>query len=178
MKKIIYSLALVFSLFLVGCSSNQTLEEYYVDNSENPNFLSLDLPVSLLNLDKAVLTPEQKMAVASLNKLNIIAFKKTTENGGAYTLEKANVKQVLKNSDYEELMKVNTSFGKATISFSGETEAIDELIVYVDNDEKGFALVRVLGDNMNPAHFLQLMEAMKGSDFSGEQFKQLGSFFE
>ncbi len=177
MNKILYSLMIVFSLVLMGCSSNQTLEEYYVDNSENPNFLSLDLPVSLLNLDKAALTPEQKTAVASLNKLNVIAFKKNAENGGAYTLEKANVKQVLRNSAYEELMKVNTSFGKATISFSGKTEAIDELIVYVDNNEKGFMLVRVLGDNMNPAHFMQLMEAMKGSDFSGEQFKQLGSFF-
>lgn len=177
MKKIIVTLSIVFSLILVSCNSNQTLEEYYVNNSENPNFLSLDLPVSLLNLDKTALTPEQQTALASFSKLNIIAFKKNVENGTAFTIEKANVKEILKNGKYEELMKINTSAGKATISYTGETEAIDELIVYGDSDEKGFMLVRVLGDNMNPAQLMPLMEAMKNADFKGEQFNALGDFF-
>ncbi|WP_047415555.1 DUF4252 domain-containing protein [Cellulophaga sp. Hel_I_12] len=178
MKKMIYPLVVALALVVVSCSSNQSLEEYYVDNSENPNFISLDLPVSLLNLDKATLTPEQKTAVASLKKLNIIAFKKTVDNSSVFITEKANVKEILRNGKYEELMKINTSFGKGIMSYSGETEAIDELIVYGDSDEKGFMLVRVLGDNMNPAHLVQLMDAMKSTDFSGDQIKALGTFFE
>lgn len=177
MKKVIYSVILAFTVFLVSCSSTQTLQEYYVDNSENPNFLSLDLPASLLNLDKVALTPEQKTAMASLKKLNILAFKKTTENASAYISEKANVRAILKNDKYEELMKVNTSFGKGTISYLGEDDAIDEVIVYGYSDDKGFMLVRVLGDNMNPADLMQVIQAIEKSDFNGEQLKQLGAFF-
>ena len=66
----------VWILAFMSCSSTQSLQEYFVDNAENPDFLSIDLPVNMLNMDKADLTAEQKEALASLTKLNVIAFKK------------------------------------------------------------------------------------------------------
>ena len=177
MKNVKYSFVLAFVMLFFGCSSTQSLQEYYVDNSENPNFISFDLPASLLNLEKADLTADQQKAYASLKKLNVLAFKKTMNNVAEFTAEKANVKAILKNEKYQELMKLNTSFGRGSIKFLGDDDAIDEVIIYGDSDDKGFVLVRVLGDNMNPANLMQIMKVLEKSDINGEQLKGLGEFF-
>lgn len=174
MKKIIFSSIVLLFLVLSACSSTQSLQEYYVDNSENPNFLSLDIPTSILNLDNADLSAIQKEALGSLKKLNILAFKKTAENAEAFKIEKANVKAILKNDKFIELMKMNTSYGKATVRYLGDENAIDEVIIYGANDEKGFALIRVLGNKMNPAHMVQLLQAIQKSDYKGEGLEKLG----
>ena len=108
MKKLYQLTALIFVLLLTSCSSTQSLQEYYVDNSENPNFLSFDVPVSVLNLKEADLSEKQKEAISSLKKLDILAFRKTTENEVSYQSEKTNVKSILKNKDFIDLMKMNT----------------------------------------------------------------------
>ncbi|WP_298476709.1 DUF4252 domain-containing protein [uncultured Maribacter sp.] len=172
------TLVLGFFLVLGACSSTQSLQEYYVDNYENPNFISFDVPASVLNLEEVDLSATQKEAVSSLKKLNILAFKKTPENVEDYTAEKLKVKAILKNKKYTELMKVNTSFGKGTITYLGDDDAIDEVIVYGDNKEKGFALIRVLGNNMNPAHLVELIKAMEKSNYKGEGLGKLKELLE
>lgn len=159
---------------MMACSSTTSLQEYYVDNSENPNFLSVDLPVSLLQMKNKAMTETQKEAFESLKKLNILAFKKTMENVSEYQTEKANVRTILGNDRFTELMKINTSFGRATIKYLGKDDAIDEVVIYGDNDDKGFLLVRVLGKDMNPANFFQLIKALEKSDYNGEGLKEIG----
>jgi hypothetical protein len=168
-------------LFVIGvffsCSSTKSLQEYYVDNSENPNFISFDVSTSILNLDKADLSATQKEAFEALNKLNILAFKKTNENIEEYKAEKTKVNAILKNEKYTQLMKMNTSYGKATIKYLGDEDAIDEVIIYGDSKDKGFALIRVLGDNMNPVHMTQLLQALQKSNYKGEGLDKLADFF-
>ncbi len=175
--KTIKSIILVGLLLVFGaCSSTQSLQEYYVDNSENPNFLAVDLPVSLLNMDKADLTGEQRKALESLRKLNLLAFKKTDTNKTEFQTEKAKVKAILKKERFTELMKVNTSYGRATITYLGDDDAIDEVVIYGDSDEKGFMLVRILGHDMNPAQMIQFFQALDKSDYKGEGLAKLGDF--
>lgn len=176
MKNIKYSLIALVIVLLGSCSSTQSLQEYYIDNTENPNFLHLDVPTSILNLDEASLTESQKTALSSLRKLNILAFKKTEENTSQYKVEKQQIKAILSNTIYTELMKMNTEFGRATIKYMGDDDAIDEVIIYGDNDDKGFALIRVLGNDMNPAHFVQLLQAVQKSDYKGEGLGALSDF--
>lgn len=160
-----------------ACSSTKSLQEYFVDNTENPNFISLDIPTSILNLDETELTSEQKEALASLKKLNILAFKKSTQNVADYKLEKANVKKILANEDFNELMKMNTEYGRIVVKYLGDDDTIDEVIIFGDNKDKGFALARVLGNNMKPAHFMQLMQAIQKSDYNGEGLGEIGNLF-
>ncbi|MCM4169174.1 hypothetical protein KCTC52924_00057 [Arenibacter antarcticus] len=165
---------LLLLMVIVACSSTQSLQEYYVDNAENPNFMSVDLPVSLLNLEKSNLTEEQEEALASLRKLNILAFKKTDKNEAEFLKERMNVQAILKNSKFTELMKMNTSYGKASVKYLGDEEAIDEVIIYGDSDDKGFMLVRVLGKDMNPAKLVQFIQALEKSNYKGEGLEQVG----
>ncbi|MEX0275301.1 MAG: DUF4252 domain-containing protein [Flavobacteriaceae bacterium] len=175
MKRALTLLAAI-GLLLASCSSTQSLQEYYIDNSENPDFLSLDVPVSVLNLEEVELSEKQREALESFKKLNILAFKKTEANGVSYQAEKAKVKQILKNSDFEELMKMNTPMGKASVQFLGDDNAIDEVVIYGDSKERGFALIRVLGKDMSPAHFMEVLKAIEKSDYQGEGLEQLGEF--
>jgi hypothetical protein len=176
MKKINTLLSAAALVLVLSCSSTQSLQEYYVDSAENPNFISLDLPASILNLDEVDLTDEQRRAVSSLRKLNILAFQKTTTNLTEYEVEKGKVNAILKNSDFKELMKLNSTYGKGYIKYLGEADAIDEVVIYGNSDEKGFALVRVLGDDMKPAYIMQLMQAIQKSDYKGEGLGEIGQF--
>ena len=148
-----------------------------MDNSENPNFLALDVPANILKLDEASMDETQRNALKSLRKLNILVFQRTAENENEYTQETAKVKAILKNSDFKDLMKLNTQYAKGVIKYSGDGDAIDEVVIYGDSQEKGFGLIRVLGDDMNPAHFMQLMQAVQKADVDGEGFKELMDLF-
>lgn len=177
MKTVKFTACIFFMALMVGCSPTQSLQEYYVDNSENPNFISLDLPVSLLNMEKADLTEAQKEGLASLRKLNVLAFKKTVDNQAEFLAEKTKVKSILSDNKFVELMKLNTGYGKATIKYLGDEDAIEEVVIYGDNDKKGFLLVRVLGKDMNPAKMMQFLQALEKSDYKGEGLDQLGDLF-
>lgn len=155
-------------LLLFSCNSSPSLQEYYVNNAENPNFIALDLPVSLLNLENVNLTSAQKEALNSLKKLNVLAFRKTSDNDIAYKEEKEKVSAILKDKHFIELMKLNSGFGKGVIKYIGDDDAIDEVIIYADRQDKGFALVRVLGSDMNPANLMQLLQALEKSNYKGE----------
>ncbi|WP_318344336.1 DUF4252 domain-containing protein [Flagellimonas baculiformis] len=176
MKSIFKSILAGMAIVLASCSSQQSLQEYYVDNSENPNFLSIDVPASILKMDGVDLTPTQKEAVESLRKFNLLAFKKNSENEAEFEMEKKKVKEILKGDHFVELMKINSKYGKGVIKYLGDEDAIDEVIIYGDSDDKGFALVRVLGKDMNPAHIMQLMQAIQKSEYKGEGLGEIGDF--
>ncbi|MBC6998649.1 DUF4252 domain-containing protein [Cytophaga sp. FL35] len=174
LKNIITGLLAI--LLLAACSSTQSLQEYIVENSENPNFLSIDLPASLLNLDEANISAEEKKSLDAVRKLNVLAFKKDDSNEAEFQLEKTKVRAVLKGDKFTELMKINTAYGKASIKYLGEEDAIDEVVIYGDNEEKGFLLVRVLGDDMNPAKMMSFVQLLQKSDLKRDGLEQLGSF--
>lgn len=169
-------IAIALLLGLSACSSTQSLQEYYVDSSENPNFLLVDVPTSILNLEEANLTEGEATALKSLRKLNVLAFRKTTDNVAMYKAEKSKVNAILKNEDYTELMKLNSSYGKGVIKYLGDDDAIDEVIIYGNSNESGFAVIRVLGDDMKPAYIVQLLQAIQKSDYQGEGLGEIGKF--
>ncbi|MDX1314371.1 MAG: DUF4252 domain-containing protein [Eudoraea sp.] len=177
MKKLISKALILLGVILVtACNSSQSLQEYYIDNSENPNFISLDVPTSILNLEETSLDETQLKAYQSLRKLNLLAFKKTAANEAEYTAEKAKVSAILKDKDYKELMKLNSEYGRGVIKYLGEDDAIDEVVIYGSSDDKGFALIRVLGNDMNPAHIMQLMQAIQSADYDEDALGDIGKF--
>ncbi|MEM9076510.1 MAG: DUF4252 domain-containing protein [Bacteroidota bacterium] len=176
MKYVVKTFFLTGAILMASCSSQQSLQEYYVDNSENPNFIALDVPASILKLNEQSLSTSQKEAVESLRKFNMLAFKKTADNVAEYRAEKAKVKEILKDEEFVELMKINSQYGKGVIKYLGDEDAIDEVIIYGDSKDMGFALVRVLGKNMNPAHIVQLMQALQKSDYDGAGLGEIGKF--
>ena len=175
-KNLITIVLLVFSF--IACSDSESLQQYYVDNSENSNFISLTIPSSVLNLSDIEITPTQKEAYESVKKLNVLAFKVNEDNKSDFEIEKGKVTTILKNKKYQELMRINSGNHQGVVKYLGDDRSIDEVIVYGNDNDKGFALVRVLGENMKPEGMLQLMQVVKSNNIKGEGLNQLKQFFE
>jgi Domain of unknown function (DUF4252) len=172
----------VMSLFIVAvltsCNYGETLQGYYVTNQETPNFISVDIPTSFVNIDKTTLSEEQKDAYESINKLNMLGYTLTNDNVEEYKAELIKVQNILKDKRYEELFRGgNSTDGKIIVKYIGTDTSIDELIVFGTAKDKGFVIVRVLGDNMEPAKIMKLGSVIQNANPDESSVKEFMSFF-
>jgi len=173
MKASIFTSALLALLTLISCNSEPSLQKYFVENTDNKDFIALDISPNILNLDNAKLSTEQNEALKSFDKMNVLAFKANTKNQAQFETERAKVKAILKNPKYQELMKFGSGKDGASISYVGTDENIEEFVVFANRKENGFAVVRVLGKNMNPNNIMTLMSVLQKSKIDMEQLKPL-----
>jgi hypothetical protein len=164
---------LITCIILVACSGEKTLQEYYVENSESSDFVAIDISAGILNMDIGKLTPEQKKAVESLKKLNVLYFKGGEEKTEKQKTEVGTVKKILSNTKYQELMKIDKGSDMAGVYFVGKDDAIDEFIFFGSQNTTGFIIVRVLGKKMSPEHIMPLLEAMQNSNMDAGQLAPL-----
>lgn len=170
MKKYI---VLIAAILMVSCSSKPSLQKYIVERSESPDFVVLDLGSSIINADKVALSVADKEALESFEKLNVLVFKKDSLDEKKFDDESAKVKNILNDKAYQELIKYGGTDKSASVYFVGEENAIDEFVLYAAQRETGFAVVRVIGDNMNPNQVLRLIGLLQKSKFDFEQLKPL-----
>lgn len=174
--------SIVMSLFIVAvltsCNNGETLQGYFVANQETPNFISIDIPTSFVDIDKATLTEEQKEAYNSVRKLNMLGYRLTENNVAEYEAELVKVQAILKDEKYEELFRGgNSTEGKIVVKYIGTDTSIDELIIFGSAKDKGFAIVRVLGDNMEPAKIMLLGDVMKNATSNETNVAEFMNFF-
>jgi hypothetical protein len=176
MKRIL-SLIIIASTLLSSCNDEPSLQKYFVEKTENKNFIALDLSPNMLNVDSLKLTVDENNALKSFEKVNILAFKLNDKNKGEFETERSKVKEILKEEKYQQLMKFGSGKDGASVSFVGDTEHIDEFVFYANKKENGFAVVRVIGKDMNPTGIVTLMSVLKNANVDLEQLKPLQQMF-
>ena len=164
-------------LLLFGCKSEPSLQKYFVENTENKNFVSVDLTPKMLNADAQKLNTSQKEALNSFEKVNVLAFKINDTNKSEFEIERAKVTTILKNEKYQQLMKFGSGKQGAQISYVGTDDHIEEFVIFGNKSENGFAVVRVLGKDMNPTHILEMISVLRNSNINKDQLKSLESIF-
>jgi hypothetical protein len=169
--KQIYILLALLGLSMTGCESGPSLQKYFVENSENKNFIALDVSADILNLDKAKLSPEQDEALKSFDKINILAFKLNNVNKDQFEIEREKVNVILKDKKYQQLMKFGSRKDGASLSYVGSDDHIEEFVLYANKKENGFAVVRILGNDMNPANIGTIIQVLEKANISSEQLK-------
>lgn len=173
MKSIFY-LTIAISLLLLGCNSKPSLQKYFVDNQEKPGFIALDVSPSILKIDKANLTPEQIKALSSFDRINILAFKLDAKNKNQFDVERKKVTAILKDTlNYQQLIKFGSAKDGASVSYIGDESHINEFILYGSKSDNGFALVRILGKNMNPNDVITILSVLKKSNIDMKQLDAL-----
>ncbi|MFV5695153.1 DUF4252 domain-containing protein [Flavobacterium sp. LB3P122] len=175
--KPVYNIALLFSLFLFSCNSEPTLQKYFVENTENKNFVALDVSPDILNVDQTKLTLEQKAALQSFDKMNVLAFKLNDTNKVQFEIERAKVNLILKDKKYQQLMKFGSGKEGASVSCVGSDEHIEEFVFFANKKETGFAIVRVLGKDMNLTNIITMISVLQKSNVDLEQLKPLQEMF-
>ena len=165
---------LLMMLILFSCNNKPTIQEYFVENSEALDFTSLDLGSEIINTENLSLTSEDKIAIKSMERINVLAFKKNDTNTVKYLNEIKKVRIILKDStSYKRLLKVGSGKEGASIYFVGDENNINEYIVFANKKESGFAILRVLGNDMNPTNMMKILNLLRKSKMDVDPFEPL-----
>lgn len=164
---------LLVGLLALSCSNKPTLQKYFVENSESSDFIAIDLASSIINTEKIKLSDTEKEALNSFDKLNILAFQKDSLSDIKFNTEEEKVRTILKDEQYEQLMRFGNSKSGGSIYLVGDDEDIDEFVLFASGKDQGFVVARILGDNMNPNSVINLMEVLRKADLDLEQLKPL-----
>ena len=175
MKSIKLLFAIAFTSVLISCENDKSLQKYYVENQEDTDFLALDIPTSMFTNSES-LEAEEKATLESIKKINVLALKKE-ENPEKFEEEKVKLSEIFKDEKYQLLMKYGGGDRKAELYFTGDEDAIDELIVFGYDDAQGLGVARVLGKDMNPQKIMQLMKSLDGNNIDVEGLKGLEQIF-
>jgi len=170
--------AVITMLTLISCGKEQSLQEYYVANQENSDFILIDVPTSLIGNNIELLSEDQQKVFKTVRKVNLMAYKTKEGDIASMKLEQDKVKTILSTDDYEELMKANSDLGSMRLYFKGEEDAIDEVIFFGADDNKGFMLARLLGDDMNIGDMVRLAQSLEKSDIDVSQFSSMMEVFD
>ncbi len=170
-------LAFIITAFFTSCNDGVSLQRYFVDNQETKNFISQDIPLSLIEIDKTEFTEEQKEAYNSVSKLNFLGYKADENNAEELKAEIETVKTILSDAKYKELMEFSDKGNKVVVKYIGNDEEADEVVVFGSSKEMGFAVVRILGDDMSPDKMVTLVSAMQKANVDENQIQDIMNFF-
>jgi len=159
---------LIIAISIIACDNQASLQKYFVDSKENDAFISVDLPANILQLKKENANEDIRKTLQTIKKVNFLALQITDSNGEFYASEKEKVKQILKNPKYKQLMRMNMGNANVSINYLGEEESIDEVVFFGAEDEKGFAIIRVIGEKMNPSQIMKIAQDVKIDGDSSE----------
>lgn len=178
MKKLTNIYSLVFLvLFASSCKNEKSLQSYLVDASNKEGFYTGDLPISSVLSAKADVSEEVKETIKSVKKINIAFLKKTLENNEAYETEKEILKNIFTSDTYKSLGSVKAKGMNVKVYYTGDTDAINEVIAFGYSKEVGVGVARLLGENMNPAKIIEMMNSvnMDGNSESLQSFAKMFS---
>lgn len=173
MKNVVHLVILAGILLLTSCKNEPSLQRYFVDHQEDVDFIAVDVPSSLLDKDKVKLDEEELEALKSIKKVNFLALPLNSETKAKFDKESVAIADILNSDSYETLMKFGSNGTKAVLKYQGEEDDIDEVIVFATDQERGLALVRVLGDDMRPEKMVKLAQSVEKGKIDMDVFKKL-----
>jgi len=163
MKPIITSI--LVALLLVSCQTN-TLQTYMIDSKEDDNFISVDFSLKTFVDNFDDLPEDQKELFKDVNKVNFLAFKKNGSNDAEYKAKQTELSTILSNQFKDnQLMAVNSDDTQVQMYADNLDKTVEEIIVYANDAEQGFMVLRLLGDDLNPANFYKIMKMSDNMNF-------------
>ncbi|WP_044403923.1 DUF4252 domain-containing protein [Lacinutrix sp. Hel_I_90] len=172
----IITLSLLFSLALVSCKDEASVQTYFVEHQDLPDYKQIDFSANLADFSKADLSAEEQEAIKSLKKISFLGYR-STGNKEVYTQELEKAKRVFKNEKYSELMDFSMDGIKINVNAIGSNDAVDEILVLMSNQDTGFGVARIIGDDINPEKIMKIMNNMQKADVDGSQLKAIMGFF-
>ncbi|GAA4951660.1 hypothetical protein GCM10023314_26400 [Algibacter agarivorans] len=168
---------LLTAVLLTSCGNGESLQRYYVDHQEAKNFISQDIPLSMMEIDKSNFTEEQNEAYNSVDKLNFLGYKTSETDTETFKVELAKVKTILGDSKYNDLMEFSDKGNKISVKYIGTDDEADEVIVFGSAKDMGFGIVRILGNDMSPDKMVTLISALQSANIDEAQIENIMNFF-
>ena len=172
-----FSIIGIFLVSLVlGCNDKESLQKYYVENQDNNQFLAVDIPASLFTNTES-LDPNQKKVLETVKKVNVLGIPMKPGKSEIIEQEKIKIAEILENEKYQLLMRVGGEDTRMEVYFTGDDEAVDEIIVYGFDQEKGMGIARVLGEDMNPSDILNLVRSLQNGSVNIDGLNNVTNMF-
>ena len=172
-----YMMALTLIAVALSSCSEKSLQKYLVEKQDDEKFVKMDLATSLLQGRNSGFSQEEKDILKSIKKINIVAYPIKDGDTADFQREKKELTDILAQDRYKELTRFKSNTWDATLKYTGEEDALDEVIVFASDSRKGFAVFRLLGDNMRPDQMLQLMKAAERGDMDILKFGGFSEIF-
>jgi len=174
MKKLTIICSLVFLvMFASACKNEKSLQSYLVESSGKDGFYTGDLPVGSLLTAEADVSDEVKETIKSVKKINVVFLRKTDDNTADYEVEKAKLKNIFTSDEYKSLGSVKAKGMNVKVYYTGNTDSLDEVIAFGYSKEVGVGVARLLGQNMNPAKVIEMMNSVKMDASNLESFSTI-----
>jgi len=177
MKKHLTILSLLIVALVFTSCKKESLQSYLVESQEKQGFITVDIPSSILQLKTDDVSDDVKTTLKSIRKINIVALP-IKGNEEAYEVEKTKISKILKDAkNYKSLMRMSAKGMKVRLYYTGSEDAIDEVIAFGYGEAAGVGIARILGDNMNPAKIIEMMQNIKldGDNVGLKQFSAIFS---
>ena len=165
------------ALSMISCNNDASLQKYLVEKQDDDKFMKIDLATSLLQSEESNFTPEEQDVLNTVKKINIVAYPIKGGNVAEYDVERKRIQTILADEKYQTLMKMGSNKQGATLKFTGDEEAVDEFIVYASDNERCFAIFRLIGDDMEPDSLIKLLTSIDKGDVEVSQLKMVGDMF-
>lgn len=177
MKNIIkIPLLLLFLLLMTtSCKNEKSLQTYLVESQEKKEFITVDIPTSFLQLKSEDVSEDVKVTLKSIRKINLVALP-FEGNESKYEEEKATLQDLFKNKrEFKTLMSMKAKGMHVNLFYTGNTDAIDEVIAFGYGKEIGVGVARLLGTDMNPAKIIEMFNSIKidADNINLKQFKTI-----
>lgn len=172
-----YIIAFILAVTTLTSCSEKSLQKYFVEKQDDDKFVKMDLAASLLQGKDSNFTQEEKDILSTIKKVNVVAYPIKDGDTADFEREKTELKTILAGSQYKELTRMKSKDWNATLKYTGEEDAIDEVIVFASDDKRGFAVFRLLGENMRPDQMIKLMKSAERGDLDFSKFSGLGEVF-
>jgi hypothetical protein len=156
---------------LTSCNDDPTVQSYYVDSQEKDGFITTTIPKSILGIDQNNLSSESRKAYESVNKINLLMLPATDNQKDNVKQETEVFNDILKKSNYKTLMTHSSDGVKARFVYEGDTDSIDELIVFGSSEDMGMGIARITGDNMNIGDLMKMMKELEKEDINPANLK-------
>ena len=166
----------ILALALVGCSTTPSIQEYYVSKTEDPNFLVIDIPTSILGIDNSTLSAEEQDALNSFQKVNVLLFRKTPANADLLPEELTMVRSIIDAKTFEPLLVMNDRQYSGKLVLEGTVENPDELVFFGAAGE-GFVLARLIGRDMQVEKAMLLANVIQRGNGIENAAKMLSGMF-
>lgn len=167
---------LLLVLMITSCKNEKSLQGYLVESQEKTGFITVDIPTSFLQLKSEDVSEDVKATLKSIRKVNVVALP-IKGNEAAYEVEKTTLKELFKdNKEYKSLMSMKAKGMHVNLYYTGDTDSIDEVIAFGYGKDAGVGVARLLGDHMNPAKIIEMMNSIK-IDGDNVNLKQFSAIF-
>lgn len=146
-----------------SCSDKNSLQNYILTNAENNGFSSSSIPKSVLKPIVSEMNETQTAAYESIERVNVLAFRAIDSTKNSYIEENKKIKSILKQEKYQELISLGS---RGMIKYTGDDDSIDEIVIFMTDKNVGFAVARIIGDDMTMEKFMELYKLVSQQDFS------------